>query len=82
MTFAFYGCHDENIPRERGDLFHYAGMLDCKDGAEAKDHAKVAMPRGFVGYVVIVSQGVTPAYPDLLVSGVYVDNRNPAVWKG
>jgi hypothetical protein len=75
MKFAFYGCHDDNTPFSRGDLFRFAGCMDCADGAEAKEKAKVALPLGFVGYVVIVANGMTPDFNDLLVSGVHVDNR-------
>lgn len=75
IKFAYYGCHDSNTPRERGDLFRFSGIAECADGREAADKAKIVMPTGFYGYVVIVAYGATPVFADLLVSGVFVDNR-------
>lgn len=76
MKYSYYACHDLNIPAERGDLYRFAGKLECTDGAEAREKAKIVMPIGFVGYVVFVTSGVTFDFADLLVSGTFVDNRS------
>lgn len=75
IEFAYYGCHDDNTPGDRGDLFRFVGIVNCADGIEAKARAKRVMPLGYVGYVVIVANGLSDGHTERLVSGVHVDNR-------
>lgn len=73
-TFAYYGCHDEAVTGATGDIFYYVGKLDCADGKEARENAKIAMPIGFYGYVII-TEGMGCKDDTVAVRGVYVDNR-------
>jgi hypothetical protein len=73
-TFAYYACHDSAVAGATGDVFYFVGKLQCADGAEARRMAGVALPIGFVGYVVI-TEGMGCTDDTVAVRGVFLDNR-------
>lgn len=73
--FYFYGCADRDESMEDGDLFMFSGMVECDDYTEARGRAASTMPLDFVGYVVFTDLIGGASKSDILVNGVYVDNR-------
>lgn len=74
-TFYFYGCRDADDPLEDGDLFMFAGQAECAGYTDARKRAASIMPNDFVGYVIFTDLVGGAGKSDILVNGVFVDNR-------